>query len=256
MSCGIYCYIDKKDNSIVYVGKDSNINENNRHKAHFASSNYNKQKINRVLQNNPNRYTYQVLAWNVTDQDTLNALETSYITHLKPKFNFTNGGDGIVGYKHTDEAKRKIGESRKNKHSSKVTRNKLSELNKGKNNPMFGKRGQLSPRYGMKHSEESKQKISQNNAKIWKNKKRSKKDCISISKAKNTTGFYRVFKSNEKKYKQGFVWYYNYYENGKQKKISSVDLFKLEQKVKSKGLHWLIIDEEKAQKTLDSLKNE
>ena len=35
MSKGIYAYIDKKDNNIVYVGKDSNIHKNKRHKATF-----------------------------------------------------------------------------------------------------------------------------------------------------------------------------------------------------------------------------
>ena len=34
MSLGIYCYIDKKDNKIVYVGKDSNIDKKRRHKDH------------------------------------------------------------------------------------------------------------------------------------------------------------------------------------------------------------------------------
>ena len=40
--------------------------------------------------------------------------------------------------------------------------------------------------------------------------------------------------------KQGFVWRYQYVDNkGKRITISSVDLNKLEKKVKSKGLLWL-----------------
>ena len=119
---GIYAYFDKKDNSVVYVGKDSNMEIHKRDNDHRMPSNYMSQPFNRVLQNNPNRYIYQVLVWNVKDQYTLNALEIQYIRQLKPKFNFTNGGDGATGYKHSDEA-----------------RKKMSESTKGENHPNYGK---------------------------------------------------------------------------------------------------------------------
>lgn len=117
MSLGIYCYIDKKDHQIVYVGKDSNIDKERRHRDHHKPSAYDEQVINRVLQNNPNRYTYQVLAFDVKDQETLNNLEIMHITHLKPRFNFTNGGDGTIGYKHTEEHNRKVSEARTKKNA-------------------------------------------------------------------------------------------------------------------------------------------
>lgn len=69
------------------------------------------------------------------------------------------------------------------------------------------------------------------------------KQKISISKALNTSGYYRVYKLNDKSCKQGFVWAYRYYKNGKHKKISSVDIKKLEKKVKAKGLEWIKFDE-------------
>lgn len=74
---------------------------------------------------------------------------------------------------------------------------------------------------GKKHSDESKNKIS-----------------ISVSKRKTTTGYFRVTKHKNKKYKQGFTWYYQYYEEGKRKSICSVSLKKLEAKVRAKGLKW------------------
>ena len=117
MSLGIYCYIDKKDNKIVYVGKDSYIEKDNRRRHHLAPSNYNAQVINRVLQNNPDRYTYQVLAFDVKDQETLNNLEIMHIANLKPRFNFTNGGDGTNGYKHTEEFKQNLSEIRTKKNA-------------------------------------------------------------------------------------------------------------------------------------------
>ena len=119
---GIYAYFDKKDNSVAYVGKDSNIEINKRHKDHQMPSNYDKQPFNRILQSNPNRYSYQVLVWNVKDQETLTALEVQNIRQLKPKFNYTIGGDGTTGYKHNTDS-----------------RKKMSESTKGKNHPNYGK---------------------------------------------------------------------------------------------------------------------
>ena len=178
-----------------------------RHKQHFQSSKHYAQPINRILQQNPNRYTYQVLVWNVDSQERLNALEIQYIRQLKPKFNFTDGGDGSSGFKHSEK-----------------TRKKMSENNKGENNPMYGK----------KHSEETKKKISE-----------------SASEAQNTTGFYRVSKQKDNAYKQGFIWRYYYRnENNKLKKISSTDLKKLEQKVLLNNLEWKIINEEYAKQSL------
>ena len=130
---GIYAYFDKKDNSVAYVGKDSHIDVNKRHKEHYRPSLYDRQPFNRILQKNPNRYTYQVLVWGVKNQETLNALEIQNIRQLKPKYNYTDGGDGSCGFKHSDETKKK-----------------MSKVHKGENNSFFGR----------KHSEESKRKIS------------------------------------------------------------------------------------------------
>lgn len=61
-------------------------------------------------------------------------------------YNMTVGGDGTVGFHHTEEAKRKTGEANKGKLS-------------GNNNPQYGKRGKLSPNWGRKRSEKSKDKM-------------------------------------------------------------------------------------------------
>ena len=162
----------------------------------------------------------------------LKALEIIYIRRYNPKFNFTIGGNGVLGFKHSEETKKKISESKKGKnhlmfgkhHSeesikkmskakkgkklSEETKKKLSKANKEKNNPMFGKH----------HSEESMEKIS---------------------KAKNSSGYYRVYKHKNKNSKQGFYWEYRWYDKGgKRKKLSSVSIEKLEKKVKEKGLIW------------------
>ena len=231
MTKGIYCYIDKENDKIVYVGKDSYIDKNQRHGHHLAPSAYNAQPINRILQNNPNRYKYCVL-WeidNCTDNH-LNQMEIFYIKKHDPQFNFTEGGDGISGYKHTEESKRKISEALKGENNpnygktlSEETRKKISEAKKGKNHPMYGKT----------HSEEARKKMSESqkgeNNPMY-GKKHSKEARKKISEAQNATGFYRVYKQKNNRCKQGFIWRYQYFLDSKRKSIKSVDLKKLEKK--------------------------
>ena len=244
MTKGVYCYIDKKDNQIVYVGKDSNIDTNERHKQHFQPSKYDKQPINRILQNNPDRYIHQLL-WEIDDctNNHLNQMEIYYIKKYDPQFNFTEGGDGTTGYKHSEESRKKMSENNarywqgktlseetrkkmsescKGKKLSEETRKKMSESRKGENNPMYGKR----------HSEETRKKMSE-----------------SRSKAQNTTGFYRVSKQKND-CKQGFTWCYQYQYKSTRKVISSTNLKKLEEKVRKEGLEWKVIDKENSIKSI------
>ena len=138
---GIYCYRDIcNHNKIVYVGLDSNIKNNSRSKDHVKPSHYKYQQINRVLQNNPQRYRYEVLKkWNKDEYNSYlaNALEIIYIKRYNPKFNYTIGGEGIRGYKHSPE-----------------TRNKISKSLKGKYT------GEKHPRYRKHLSDDYKKKIS------------------------------------------------------------------------------------------------
>ena len=168
---GIYAYFDKKDNSVVYVGKDSYIDEGKRRIDHKSPSKYDAQPFNRIVQNNPNRYTYQVLVWNAKDQETLTSLEIQYIRQLKPKFNFTDGGDGSCGFKHSDETRKKLREYRKGKKHSYETRRKMSKTRKGKKRSPFSaehcrniseaNKGKVPWNKGKKRSEETRKKISE-----------------------------------------------------------------------------------------------
>ena len=105
---GIYCYTDLKTDEIVYIGKDSRIDKNRRNYDHLNPSKYDEQQINRVLQNTPDRYVYDILCCsNDCDEKLLNTLERGYIYMYNPKFNFTKGGDGISGYTHSEESKQR-----------------------------------------------------------------------------------------------------------------------------------------------------
>jgi hypothetical protein len=109
--------------------------------------------------------------------------------------NQTEGGEGISGYKHTEEskrkqseaatgkkhteeAKRKISEANSGRTRTEETRRLLSESKKGENNPNFGKelseetkrllsvanKGENNPNFGKEHTEEAKRKISEANS--------------------------------------------------------------------------------------------
>ena len=290
MSKGIYCYIDNTTNEVVYIGKDSYIHKAKRHRHHLQPSAYNLQPFNRILQNNLSRYLYKVL-WEIDDctDNHLNQMEIYYINKYNPRFNFTKGGDGTSGFKHSEETKKKLSNINKGKKHSKETKKKLSNINKGKKHSEetkkkiskankgkkrskeFRKRiSKNNARYwlGKKHSEETKKKISKNNARYWLGKKHSeetKKKLSNINKGKklseetktkisekhNTTGFYRVSQKKTSCCKQGFNWVYRYYQNdGRRKSFSSIDLNKLKIKVQENNLEWKIINKANAKKSL------
>ena len=121
------------------------------------------------------------------------------------------------GKSKSSEHKRKLSESHKGKTLSNETKQKISDAKKG-----------------VKLSEETKRKLSE----IKKGIQHSDEHKINRSKSTNTTGYFRVTKHNCKTCKQGFRWVYQYYEDGEEKAISSVDFDKLEKKVTAKGLEW------------------
>ena len=224
---GIYAYKDIKSGEIVYIGKDSQLYRKSRHNQHHSKSRYSVQKINKILQSNPGRYEYIeiIILPPGTTHKELDDYEIRYIDLYKPKFNFTIGGDGAPtnkGKKFTEEHKLKISKANTGKKRSKHTKRKISDI--------ISKR-----QLGKPCSEETKRKISESE----KGKIVTMETRLKQSKNQNTTGYYRVQKTKDKRMKQGFIWVYKWRENGKQKKLSSTSLFKLEEKVLAKGLDWI-----------------
>ena len=218
---GIYKYTDLKNGDVVYIGKDSHIDKNRRHKQHLQPFNYDEQPINRILQNNRDRYEYSVL-WVVEDCSTLklNKMEILFGKIYNPKFNFDKFGKG-GSTRHTEQTKQKMSEAHKGKPKSEEHKRNLSKALKDK------------PK-----SEEHKQKISESKTGVPL-PPFSEEHKLNISKAKNKTGYYRVSKQKNSGYKQGFCWVYNYSKEGKRKHIKAVSVEELEDKVKSKGLQWV-----------------
>lgn len=63
---------------------------------------------------------------------------------------------------------------------------------------------------------------------------------------KTTSGIYLVAKHKNEECKQGFDWAYKYYDGEKSNYITSINLYDLEEKVKSRNLPWIVIDDELA----------
>ena len=82
-------------------------------------------------------------------------------------YNMTLGGEGMSGYEHTDETRRKISESRKGITHDEETKRKIGEANKG-NTPSDEAKRKMSEaakgntiRRGSKHNDEAKRKMSE-----------------------------------------------------------------------------------------------
>lgn len=85
----------------------------------------------------PDNFVFKIIEYTETDEEALRR-ETQWIFLLREKgytlYNLTDGGDGAVGFKHSEETKKL-----------------LSEINSGANHPLFGTH----------RSEETKNKISE-----------------------------------------------------------------------------------------------
>ena len=118
----------KPNGEIFYIG----IGSKKRSKCRWKRSKY----WNRIV----NKYGYKItiLYDNLTENEAID-LEINLINKygrsdlgLGTLCNHTNGGEGIKGYKHTEDAKRRIGEASKGIPRSEETILKISDANKGK----------------------------------------------------------------------------------------------------------------------------
>ena len=81
----------------------------------------------------------------------------------------------------------------------------------------------------------------------------SEESKLKMRNNRNATGFYNVHKEKTPQRKSEFTLRYTYYnKKGKRRRISSVSIFKLKQKVLAKGLPWKIIDESLANQIIQN----
>ena len=210
MTCGIYMIKNKKTGQ-MYIGQSVNIESRINKHFNYHGSYYIGQAIEKYGRENFETIIVEELP---CENDLLNQRERYWIKYYNTyvndnHYNLTPGGD--FNPMHIPSIIEKVKINLPDTH--------------GKNNPMYGKH----------HSLEAKERMSKKKKGI----KLSNKHKENMSKAKNTSGYYNVCKHKGKTYKQGFTWDYQYYdENGKRRRISCVDINKLEQKVKDRGLKW------------------
>lgn len=209
---GIYSIINKS-NGKIYVGQTSRPFDE-RKSEHFN-------RLNRQVHSNPhlqsawNKYGEDAFEFNILEncpKEDLGENEDWWITYFDSTnqskgYNLQSGG--VSDYTVSDETRKKQSEALKGyKHSEEFCK-KISDARKG-----------------MVFSETHKRNMS-------------KSKCKSL----NNSGFYRVHKDKDSRYAQGFRYVYKWVENGKNKKITSVSLDKLKEKVLSQGLVWCRIEE-------------
>ena len=148
------------------------------------------------------------------------------------KVHMTGEKNPMYGKHLSDEAKKKISMANTGLVRSEEAKMKVSRANKGRTMSKEFCEAMSLRKKGMKFSDK------------WKQ---------NLSKSTNSSGFYRVGKHKGKSFKQGFTWRYTYYEDGNYTDICSVNLLKLKKRVIEKGFDWVILDEEKAKLTAESV---
>ena len=126
---------------------------------------------------------HELLHSDITEKEAKD-FERYYITEIyhsnnkKYGYNQTNGGDGILGYFHTDEVKERISEKSKEMWADPEFRERMSGKHSGEKNANYGKQlsdehkailsecakartGNKNGFYGKIHSDATKQKISE-----------------------------------------------------------------------------------------------
>jgi len=146
-------------------------------------------KDNVYFHNAIRRYGKENFIWEIIAEcSSLKELNKTEIEMIKKYntfengYNLTRGGEGSVGFKHTQKAKEKISKSKRGKnhpnygkHHTEETKRRIGNGNRGK----VGFKGEDNPMYGKHHSEETKRKISE----LRKNKKLSDETRRKISEA-------------------------------------------------------------------------
>jgi group I intron endonuclease len=180
---GIFCLV----NNGVYIGKTVDLKGFNRRwsiEKYYLRHN-NRKQINAHLLNAWNKYGEENFEFKIIEEcnsKIINQKEVQWIKYYRDNkynvYNFTDGGDGSVGLKMSEEHKRKISEAMNGRKLSEEHKQNLSKTLKGKycgkNAIWFGrhhsketiqklkkaKKGHNHPMFGKHHSEESKRKIS------------------------------------------------------------------------------------------------
>ena len=112
----------------------------------------------------------------------------------KKKISESNKGEKNANYgnKWSEEQRKRAGEKQKNRKHTEEAKKKISDAFKGEKHPMWGKRGELSPIYGIKRTKEEVEKMSLR----MTNDNPMAKECICL----NTNEKFKTLKEGAIKY--------------------------------------------------------
>ena len=253
MISGIY-YIKNNINNKYYIGQSINIKQ--RKQQHFAELRHNTHR-NAYLQNAFNKYGengFEFKLVKACKPRYLNRFEKMYIKiydSYNNGYNLTEGGENPPILKGKNNPFYQKNHSYKSCMKMSKDRNSIGYFRVYRSKDVYryrwyenGKRCSISA----KDINVLKQKVIERGLKwkqisdnsdapsLYKGRTLSIEQKIKKSKQQNTTGYYHVIIQQGKNRKPRYV--YSWRENNKRKRLSSVDINKLEEKVKSKGLPW------------------
>ena len=189
--------MSKKNNYKVYVhinkinGKRYfGITKQEVEKRWLNGKGYNKNKYftNAINKYGWNNFEHIVIAKGLTEEEAkwleIELIREWNTTNRDKGYNITLGGEGGNGYKHTEEARKKISEAGKGKTHTEEHRKKISEANKGHGVTKETREKISETLKGQTLSEETRKKISKNNAKYWYSKTLSEEHRKKLSEAR------------------------------------------------------------------------
>lgn len=266
MTCGIYL-ITNNINGHKYVGQSKNIEK--RFKGHCKDGKWsNNSAIDLAIQRyGETNFQLEILEELPPNPTLLSEREIFWIDYYntydnRADYNLTKGGEFPFGNPmNYPELRKKVSDAKKGIPMAEETKLKLSKANKGRKHTKEAIekiRQTSSGRKWSKHQKERHSKERTGDGNPMYGKHHSLDHNLKISIQRNTTGIFRVKRAkNGSKSGFGFTWQYCYHKDGKKKRISNINLNILKQKVLSKGLEWIIIDENKFKEsyTVNILKN-
>lgn len=160
----VYCHIRPDTNQVFYIGKGTK-------KRMRDKSNRSRYWHNIV--NKAGGYVAKIIAANLYEKEAL-SFEKLMISKLRDigeaLCNLTEGGDGVSGYQHTEETRRKFSERMKGKPSptlgmkfSDEHKQKIRMAKLGKKQTEEHRLAAIKGRLGMKPSDETKRRIAASN---------------------------------------------------------------------------------------------